>query len=143
MNNLANRRRRILKIRTVERQLAELAMARSSREVQHISGLGNRIAALRAASCCGTGIHQGTDLRANCEMAGRLDVARKATSTSLATAAAYHSSQKDSFVSAKQRESGAEKLATAARQEAAVARESKENASRVLRTKSDFDRDMS
>lgn len=143
MNNLAKRRHRILKIRTVERQLAELTLARSSREVQHISGLGDRITALRTACCCGTGIHQGTALRASCEMAGRLDVAREAISTSLATAAAYHNSQKNSFVSAKQRESGAEKLATAARQEAAIARENSENAGGALRAKHDPEREMS
>jgi hypothetical protein len=142
MNSLAKRRDRIVKIRTIERLMAELELARSGRELQRISGLEKRIAALRAASC-GSGVHQGTTLQASCEMAERLDSARNATEISLATAAAHHHGRKTKFVFARQRESGAEKLALAASQGAAIARENRENAAGALRTKYDPERETS
>jgi hypothetical protein len=134
MTDRAARRARILKIRTVERRMAEIELARSSRELQYIAGLEHRIVALRAAACGAPGIHQGTALRAMCEMTGRLDVAYVATAATLATAKTQNIRKTNSFVSAKQRETGAEKLAHAARDEAALVRERRDNACRVLRT---------
>jgi hypothetical protein len=44
MNNLADRRNRILKIRTVERRIAELELAQANRKLQNVSGLAVRTA---------------------------------------------------------------------------------------------------
>jgi hypothetical protein len=76
-------------------------------------------------------------------MTTRLDEAQRAMASPLAVAAAQHSRQNANFIAARQRETGAERLAESALQQAVKVRENRQIGSHVFYTRDDHDSEMS
>jgi hypothetical protein len=133
MSKCTSQRSRVLKIRTIERRIAEHRLAESSRELKQLSDLATRIAMLRRASGVAAGLHQGMELRAGSEMTHRLDAAHRAMQAPSAAASAKTECHLDMLATARQREAGAEKLADAALRQALRETEARQNASRIAR----------
>jgi hypothetical protein len=133
MTDLANRRRRIAKIRSVELRVAEHHLAQAEKGVMHIRQIHDRISALRSATQIGLGAHDGMTLGANTEMAIRLNHAKRSTAVPLAEAIDRRDQQQLLSIHARQREDGSNKLAEAAARKAQIEFENKTNANRIYR----------
>ena len=104
--------KRILAVRSVQRQMAEVQLNRCEAELRNLVGLGDRISAIRHAAQPSTGDHDGVLLRAICELSSRLDSAQSALSTPNENAREARDRQKRAVTAAKQRETAVEKLET-------------------------------
>lgn len=133
MTKLAERRIRILKIRSIERRKAEMQLAQSETDLRHVSDLAKRIATLRHTARVEGGTHHGAELNANGEMAARLDTAQQAMVRPLALATEKCECLREKFIAARQRESGAEKLAESAAERERKESERRQNASLIFR----------
>jgi hypothetical protein len=133
MNNFLDRRNRILKIRSIERRIAETQLAQSETEVRHLSGLAERITTLRHATSVERGSHCGADLRANCEMGARLDTAQRSMAAPFASTVEHRDRLREKFITAKRRETGIEKLTEIAAERENRELEHRENALRIFR----------
>ena len=128
MNATAQRWKRILAIRSVQRQMAEAQLFRCEADLHNLVDLGQRISAIRDAAQPFAGTHDGMMLRSVCELSSRLDSAQAALANPSETATQARDRQQRAVVSAKQRETAVEKL------EASVAkREAKEAVDRQSR----------
>ena len=107
----AQRWQRILKVRAVQRQLAELQLHRCEKEVRNLVDLGHRISAIRAAAQPLVGAQSGMMLRSLCELSSRLDTAQRALATPSRNAQEARNRQRHAVVAARQRETAIEKLA--------------------------------
>jgi hypothetical protein len=133
MTELSQRRRRILKIRSIERRIAEQELAHSEKGLRHVTMVADRIATLRGSTIVSGGLYNGGDLRASSEMADRLDAARRNLEVSLLRASAVRDQHREVLVDAKQRETGAEKLAESAVNAARRKLEIHETTTRIFR----------
>lgn len=133
MTDIANRRHRVAKIRSVERRVAECQLAKADRAIEHIRNIQSRISTLRSGTHIELGQHEGVTLAANTEMAIRLDDAKHGTTAPFAEAAERREGQMLVAIHARQREDGAKKLAETAGRNAQAAAEQKANANRIHR----------
>lgn len=133
MTNIADRRHRIAKIRSVERRVAEYQLARADRAIEHIRQIQSRISTLRSGTHIELGQHDGGTLAANAEMAVRLDNAKHITTAPLVEAAERREGQMLVAIHARQREDGAKKLAETAGRNAQAAADQKANTNRIHR----------
>ena len=134
MNNIVGSRDRILKVRAIERRIAEHQVARSNSALGHVTGLANRIAMLRDVASIESGPAVGAELHASCEMTGRLDAAQRAMQAPLTSAIDACARHRETLVAARQSEKAAEQLALASSRLAAKERDIRENAARIFRT---------
>ena len=79
MTRADDRRRRIVRIRTVEHRIAQQELALARRDAQHIETVVERIAALARDNIVANGDTDGASLAAISEMAMRLEHARRST----------------------------------------------------------------
>ena len=107
----AQRWKRILKVRAVQRQMAELQLHRCEKELRNIIDLGHRISAIRAAAQPLPGAQNGMMLRLVCELSSRLDSAQHALAAPKQNAQEASNHQQHAVVAARQRETAIEKLA--------------------------------
>jgi hypothetical protein len=133
MTELSQRRRRILKIRSIERRIAEQELAHSEKGLRHVTMVADRIATLRGSTIVSGGLYNGGDLQASSEMADRLDAAHRNLELSLLRASAVRDQHRGVLVDAKQRETGAEKLAESAVNAARRKLEIHETTTRIFR----------
>ena len=115
MTGDASRWNRILKVRAVQRQMAELQLHRCDTELRNLLDLGERIAAIRGAAQPSKGAQNGTMMRSIAELSARLDSAQMALVNPEHNATEARDRQQRSVVAAKQREMAVEKLQTATR----------------------------
>lgn len=124
---------RILKIRSVKRRMAERHLAQSEIELRNMNELAERIDLVRQGLGITSGVQQGVQLRANSEMISRLDNAKRSIAAPAAAAADNRDQKMELLVAARQRETGAEKLANSAAKQARLVAEMRENAMRIFR----------
>ena len=111
MTAYAQRWQRLLKVRAVQRQMAELQLHRCEKELRNLCDLGGRISAIRAAAQILVGLQNGLMLRSVCELSSRLDSAQRALATPRQNAQDARNRQQHAVVAARQRETAIEKLA--------------------------------
>ncbi len=102
--------KRILAVRSVQRQMAEVQLTRCETEFRNLVGLGDRISAIRYAAQPSAGDHDGMMLHAICELSSRLDSAQSALATPNQNAKEARDRQQRAVTAAKQRETAVEKL---------------------------------
>lgn len=102
--------KRILAVRSVQRQMAEVQLNRCEAELRNLAGLGDRISAIRNAAQPSAGDHDGMLLHAICELSSRLDSAQSALATPNQNAREARDRQRRAVTAAKQRETAVEKL---------------------------------
>lgn len=107
----AQRWQRILKVRAVQRQMAELQLHRCEKELRNLTDLRGRISAIRAAAQISVGTENGLMLRSVCELSSRLDSAQRALAAPRQNAQDARNLQQQVVVAARQRETAVEKLA--------------------------------
>lgn len=112
MTATAQRWKRILAIRSVQRQMAEAQLFRCEADLHNLVDLGQRISAIRDAAQPFAGTHDGMMLRSVCELSSRLDSAQAALANPSQAATQARDRQQRTVVSAKQRETAVEKLET-------------------------------
>ena len=110
MTGSAQRWKRILAIRSVQRQMAEAQFFRCEAELRNLVDLGGRIAAIRDAAQPFAGTHDGLMLRSICELSSRLDSAQVALANPSQSASEARDRQQRAVIAAKQRETAVEKL---------------------------------
>lgn len=134
MNARASIQDRILKIRSVKRRMAERQLAQSETELRNMTELAERIDSVRQGLGIISGEQYGVQLRANGEMVARLDNARRSIAAPFAAATDNRNHKMELLVSARQRETGAEKLAQSAAKQARAEAELRDNAMRIFRS---------
>ncbi|MFN3620181.1 hypothetical protein [Sphingorhabdus sp.] len=112
MTASAQRWNRILKVRSVQRQMVEVQLHRCENEVRNLVDLRNRISSIRKAAQPTAGEQNGIMLRSISELSSRLDSAQRALAATSQNAVEARDRQRRTLVSAKQREMAAEKLET-------------------------------
>ena len=110
MTATTQRWKRIVKVRAVQRQMAEVQLHRCETEVRNLVDLSDRISAIRDAAQPSAGGHDGMMLRSVSELSSRLDVAHRALATPRQTATEARDRQQRTVTAAKQREMAVEKL---------------------------------
>lgn len=110
MTGAALRWKRILKVRSVQRQMADVQLHRCETELRNLVGLGTRIAAIRDGAQPSAGAQSALMLRSICELSGRLDSARLALVNPSQNAIETRDRQQRLVIAAKQRETAVEKL---------------------------------
>lgn len=105
--------KRILKVRAVQRQMAEVQLHRCEAEVRNLVNLGERISSIRNAAQPPAGAHDGVMLQSVSELSSRLDFAHRALATPSQNATEARDRQQRSVTAAKQREMAVEKLEAA------------------------------
>lgn len=111
MRAYAQRWQRILKVRAVQRKMAELQLHRCEKELRNLTDLRGRISAIRAAAQISVGTENGLMLRSACELSSRLDSAQRALAAPRQNAQDARNRQQQVVVAARQRETAIEKLA--------------------------------
>ncbi len=102
--------KRVLAVRSIQRQMAEVQLNRCEAELRNLVGLGDRISSIRHAAQPSAGDHDGMMLHAICELSSRLDSAQSALATPNQNAKAARDRQQRAVTAAKQRETAVEKL---------------------------------
>lgn len=77
MNAATARRKRIIRVRSVEHQMAEAKLARATGELANLVELSQRLEALRADLAVAKGVITGRAMNSVGELAMRLDVAKE------------------------------------------------------------------
>jgi hypothetical protein len=107
----AQRWQRLLKVRAVQRHMAEVQLHRCEKELRNLTDLRHRISAIRTAAQILVGAHNGLMLRSVCELSSRLDSAQCALAAPSQNAQDARNRQQHAVVAARQRETAIEKLA--------------------------------
>lgn len=110
MTAAALRWKRILKVRAIQRQMAEVQLHRCETELRNIMDLSSRIDTIRNAAQPSAVMQSGLMLRSICELSGRLDSARLALVNPSQNATEARDRQQRLVIAAKQRETAVEKL---------------------------------
>ncbi len=141
--NQTERRARIHNIRTANRRIVEAKLAQSSALLSDKEALGHRIAALRTGSIADRGPSSGAAMRANGEMATRLDAALMAVAATLNAVRRGNDQQRHHYNSALRDEAAAGKLAHAAIRLDRHRHEHRQDAQRIFkRAKPDMEVDQ-
>jgi hypothetical protein len=139
MTATAQRWQRILKVRSIERQMAEVQLQRCENEVRNLVDLGNRISAIREAAQPSGGAQNGAMLRSVCELSSRLDSAQRAIATPSQNATEARDRQQRAVVAAKQREMAVEKLETSTAKHAAKRADDRQSRNVIFRKTTKFE----
>ena len=110
MTAAALRWKRILKVRAIQRQMAEVQLHRYESELRNIMDLSSRIGTIRNAAQPSAVMQSGLMLRSICELSARLDSARLALVNPSQNATEARDRQQRLVIAAKQRETAVEKL---------------------------------
>ena len=105
--------KRILAVRSIQRQMAEIQLHRAETDLRNLVDLGARIVTIRDAAQPSTGAQNGLMLRSICELSERLDNAQLALVQPSRNAAQARDRKHIAVVTAKQREMAVDKLQTA------------------------------
>jgi hypothetical protein len=103
--------KRILKVRAVQRQMAERQLHRCEKELRNLVDLGHRISDIRTAAQPLPGAQNGMMLRLVCELSSRLDSAQRALAAPNRNAQEARNRQQHAVITARQRETAIEKIA--------------------------------
>ncbi|MFN3450549.1 MAG: hypothetical protein ACK4ZE_00195 [Sphingorhabdus sp.] len=113
MNKNATRWKRILAVRAIQRQMAEIQLNKCVADVANLADLGDRIGAIRGAAQPASGTHDGAVLRSVCELTARLDSAHHALANPTRLAIETRDRQQRAVILAKQSEMIVDKLTIA------------------------------
>jgi hypothetical protein len=130
MNALANRRARILRLRTIEHRIARMRLARADTALAGLQQIDARLEALGLGIGTVSGVTDGQMLSAMAEMALRLESAGRAMVAPLAEAQGQRAESVALRIRAQQKEMGAQKLHDIAAVSAEAARDLRTNANR-------------
>jgi hypothetical protein len=133
MNALVERRTRIVKVRGIEKRIAELALAQAHRDLSHVEAVVERLAALNANLPIGDNMLTGAALAAHSEMKMRLAHASNAMSKPLAAAKGRHRESFAAHVQVVQKCEGANRLLQKARDVTSQSAERYADANRIFR----------
>ncbi|MBL0924367.1 MAG: hypothetical protein IBJ12_07860 [Sphingomonadaceae bacterium] len=138
MSSATLRRKRILKIRTVGRRMAEQRLGQSKTSLRHATSISERIAALRTAAAIPCGNFPGSAMQAKGEMLVRLDIAQTGIAASMTSLTAQCDHEHRLFVKARQNEKIAEKLVEAKEKLDRQQRERRQNSVRFFKLARNF-----
>ncbi len=138
MTSLSQRRRHILKIRAVNRRMAEQLFGQSEADLRHATKICDRVATLRATIGSERGIRPGSELRAESEMIVRLDGALTNITSSMLSLTQQRDRQRKIFLSARQNEIAAEKLVEAGVKAEHERHERRQDKARIFRRTADL-----
>lgn len=110
MKAVIEKRARIAKIRTIEKRIAEIALARAGRDLKHIESIVERLAGLKSGLGIAEGETTAASLASRFETRLRLANASRATAAPLADAIRRQSQKQNAAMSAQQKADGADKL---------------------------------
>ncbi len=130
MNAPANRRARILRLRTIEHRIARMRLARADTALAGLQQIDARLEALGLGIGTVSGVTDGQMLSAMAEMALRLESAGRAMVAPLAEAQGQRAESVALRIRAQQKEMGAQKLHDIAAVRAEAARDLRTNANR-------------
>lgn len=124
---------RILKVRSIQRQMAEAQLRRCETELHNLVDLGTRISAIRDAAQPSEGAQSGLMMRSVCELSGRLDSAQRALVNPRDNAKTACDRQQKAVLASKQREMAVEKLEAAAFAQIAKQADDKQSRAMIFR----------
>ena len=127
------RRKRIIRVRTVEHQMAEANLARANGELASLVELSRRLEALRADLAGARGVVAGRALNTVGELGMRLDMAKENLATPLVNASARRDEMGVLAQSALMKEESAVRLYERSRKSAEVEMERRADANRPHR----------
>ena len=127
------RRKRIIRVRTVEHQMAEANLARANGELASLVELSRRLEALRADLAVARGVVAGRALNTVGELGMRLDMAKENLATPLVNASARRDEMGVLAQSALMKEESAVRLYERSRKSAEVEMERRTDANRPHR----------
>lgn len=127
------RRKRIIRVRTVEHQLAEASLARANGELANLVELAKRLETLRVDLAMAKGAVAGRALNSIGELAMRLDMAKENLTAPLSSASARRDEAGARAQSAMAREESAVRLYERSRKHAEVEAERRSDANRPHR----------
>lgn len=110
MTRLYSNRSRIVRIRTVEKRLAQMELAQAQRKVQQISSIIDRLDALGCEDNIASGLVNGRSLGAKSEMTIRLEHARQLTAAPMKNALQQVDHRQQQSNQAQQKVEGANRL---------------------------------
>lgn len=113
MTKNATRWKRILAVRGIQRQMAEIKMNKYAADVANLTELGHRIGAIRGAAQPISGAHDGAALHSACELTARLDTAQQTLANPTRVAIETRDRQQRAVIAAKQSEMIVDKLTNA------------------------------
>ena len=127
------RRKRIIRVRTVEHQMAEANLARANGELASLVELSRRLEALRADLAVARGVVAGRALNTVGELGMRLDMAKENLATPLVNASARRDEMGVLAQSALMKEESAVRLYERSRKSAEAEQERRDDANRPHR----------
>ena len=133
MNARTARRKRIIRVRTVEHQLAEANLARANGELANLVELAKRLETLRVDLAMAKGAVAGRALNTIGELAMRLDIAQESLTAPLAGASQRRDEMGARAQSAMAKEESAVRLYERSRKSAEVEQERRDDANRPHR----------
>ncbi|MDZ3831834.1 MAG: hypothetical protein U0S50_08465 [Sphingopyxis sp.] len=134
MNARTARRKRIIRVRTVEHQMAEANLARANGELANLVELAKRLETLRADLAVARGAVAGRALNSVGELGMRLDLAQENLVAPLSNASARRDHMGALAQSAMIKEESAVRLYERSRRTAEVEQERRRDANRSHRT---------
>jgi hypothetical protein len=133
MTGADSRRRRIVRIRSVERRIAQLELAKARGNAAQIASIVERIEALRAENSTSEGTTSGQWLAAMSELGIQLEQARRATAEPLTRAQEMVRHRQAGNIEAQRKEDGANHLFEKARRRNETQAELRASANRCYR----------
>lgn len=133
MTGSDQRRRRIVRIRTVEHRIAQQQLANAHRTAQQIEQVVERIDALRRDTNVGVATVNGASLAAISEMSVRLEQARRSTSGPLDQALRQVANRQSDNIRAQTKVENASRLLAKSIRQTSADAEARENAARCFR----------
>jgi hypothetical protein len=110
MSGIADRRARLLRLRTIESRIATIRLATADAAVASLNRIDERLLALRAELVTMAGETRGAALNMMAEMSQRLDAARAGIAAPMSDADAQHADMHSRRIKARQKEDSAERL---------------------------------
>ncbi|HET6522954.1 hypothetical protein [Sphingopyxis sp.] len=133
MNARTARRKRIIRVRSVEHQLAEANLARANGELANLVELAKRLETLRVDLAMAKGAVAGRALNTIGELAMRLDIAQESLTTPLSNASQRRDQMGALAQNAMVREESAVRLYERSRKSAEAEQERRDDANRPHR----------
>lgn len=133
MNARTARRKRIIRVRSVEHQMAEANLARANGELANLVELAKRLETLRVDLAMAKGAVAGRALNTIGELAMRLDIAQESLTAPLAGASQHRDQMGALAQSAMVKEESAVRLYERSRKAAQVEQERRDDANRPHR----------
>lgn len=135
MSQTAERRARILRLRTIEHRVAAVRLAQADAAHASVVQVAQRVAALRDQVNVNEGLQNGSDLHSMAELAERLDRARTGLDRSLAEAAEVRDARDAERIAARLKEDRTGRVHAEAMRREAAERELRAASARAPRLK--------